>query len=114
MVPRILSSHSTSKVLTMEWLDGVSLADPRLTTELGIDPAPIIEMGVRCRCGVNPSQALSGTTSWSQLEPVRLDSLSFTNRYAFVRFADFCTSHLAVWSRCWNAAFSTPTLTQAT
>ena len=32
----------------MEWLDGVSLADPRLTDELGIDPEPIIELGVRC------------------------------------------------------------------
>ena len=29
-------------------MEGVSLSDPKLATELGIDPGPLIEVGVRC------------------------------------------------------------------
>lgn len=45
-VPQVYEELSTSKVLTMEWMEGIPLADARLD-ESGLEPGPVIELGVK-------------------------------------------------------------------
>jgi predicted unusual protein kinase regulating ubiquinone biosynthesis (AarF/ABC1/UbiB family) len=42
VIPRVIESHSTRRVLTMEYLDGVPIDDLAAAAELGVEPRPLV------------------------------------------------------------------------
>ena len=44
-IPRFYSGHSTARVLTMEWLDGVTISDPAVRQLTAIDPSQVARHG---------------------------------------------------------------------
>ncbi|MCX7592258.1 MAG: AarF/ABC1/UbiB kinase family protein, partial [Fischerella sp.] len=47
-VPAIYWRYTSSRVLTLEWLNGFKLTDTKRIKEAGLDPEAIIEIGVTC------------------------------------------------------------------
>lgn len=47
-VPKIYSDFSTSKVLTMEWVDGVRLTDQAGLEQYELDPSKLVDTLVEC------------------------------------------------------------------
>ncbi|MBD1911796.1 MULTISPECIES: AarF/ABC1/UbiB kinase family protein [unclassified Leptolyngbya] len=47
-VPRIYWEYTNRRVLTMEWIEGVKLTDPKAVRSMGVDAAHLIEVGVQC------------------------------------------------------------------
>lgn len=47
-VPKVYADISTSKVLTMEWVDGAKLNDERSLRELGLDSSKLVDILVQC------------------------------------------------------------------
>ncbi len=47
-VPKIYRNHTSKRVLTMEWIDGVKLTNLQGVEKLGIDPNEMINIGVNC------------------------------------------------------------------
>ena len=47
-VPRIYWQYSGRRVLTMEWINGVKLTNPKEIRELGLDARYMVEVGVQC------------------------------------------------------------------
>ena len=47
-VPKIYWSHTSTKVLTMEWIDGVKLSDDIGLRNAGLDPIDFIDIGIEC------------------------------------------------------------------
>ena len=47
-VPAIHRSHTSRRVLTMEWIDGVKLTRLDAVKALGVDPEELVEVGVNC------------------------------------------------------------------
>ncbi len=47
-VPKIYRDHTSKRVLTMEWIDGIKLTNIEGVKKLGIDPNEMIEIGVNC------------------------------------------------------------------
>ena len=47
-VPKVYTDLSTSKVLTMEWVDGAKLNDQRSLRELGLDGSKLVDILVQC------------------------------------------------------------------
>ncbi len=46
-VPEVYESHCSSRVLTMEFLDGVAIDDEVAVTKLAVDPAPALDQLIR-------------------------------------------------------------------
>ncbi|KGG13754.1 MULTISPECIES: ABC1 kinase family protein [Prochlorococcus] len=47
-VPKVYTEHTSRRVLTMEWIEGVKLTDIEKVKQLGISPDEMIEIGVNC------------------------------------------------------------------
>jgi predicted unusual protein kinase regulating ubiquinone biosynthesis (AarF/ABC1/UbiB family) len=47
-VPRIYWQYSGRRVLTMEWINGVKLTNPKEIREMGLDARYMVEVGVQC------------------------------------------------------------------
>jgi len=47
-VPAIHRSHTSRRVLTMEWIEGVKLTRLEAVKALGVDPEELVEVGVNC------------------------------------------------------------------
>lgn len=47
-VPRIFTELSTSKVLTLEWVDGARLVDQRLLQQYSVEPTRLVDTLVQC------------------------------------------------------------------
>ncbi len=47
-VPKIYKEHTSRRVLTMEWIDGIKLTNLEGVKGLGINPDEMIEIGVQC------------------------------------------------------------------
>jgi len=47
-VPKVFYQHSTRKVITMEWMDGIKLTDQEGVRRLGLDTQKLVETGVFC------------------------------------------------------------------
>ena len=48
MVPKVYTEFSTSKVLTMEWVDGVRLNDRESIEAMGLDGSKFVDILVQC------------------------------------------------------------------
>lgn len=71
-VPKIYSDLTTSKVLTMEWVDGVRLTDKAALTKYGLDDSKLVDTLVEC----SMKQILSAYLSsfWQLVSPECLDT----------------------------------------
>jgi predicted unusual protein kinase regulating ubiquinone biosynthesis (AarF/ABC1/UbiB family) len=63
-VPKVYTDISTSKVLTMEWVDGAKLNDEVSLRELGIDGSKLVDVLVQCSLRQMLENGMKNITSY--------------------------------------------------